>query len=526
MVCGALKPTNQIRPMPTANHLFARIRHAAEGHEEHLFVETSAGATITYSDMLALSARYAGALVALGAKPGDRIAAQVEKSPQAVILYLGAIRAGAIFLPLNTAYTDAELAYFLSNARPEILICDPARRDSLSGVAAKAGTGAIETLGADGYGSLPARANACAANFEDAARLKNDLAAILYTSGTTGRAKGATLSHGNLVSSAEALAALWRFSPKDTLLHALPLYHTHGLFVGVNTVLLSAAKILLMEKFDPGQILALMPRATVMMGVPTYYTRLLRHEDLSRKTAAQMRLFTSGSAPLLEGTHKAWQDRTGHVILERYGMTETNMISSNPYEGERRAGTVGFPLPGVILRIADPESGAVLAQGETGVIEVKGPSVFSGYWRSPEKTAQDFRSDGFFVTGDLGRIDSDGYLHISGRAKDLIISGGLNVYPGEVEAKINALPGVIESAVIGLPHEDFGEAVAAVVVRAPGAAFDESSIQNVLAEKLAKFKLPKRVIFVEKLPRNTMGKVQKNLLRESFRDLFAARAES
>src|SRR5262249_52763954 len=336
------------------------------------------------------------------------------------------------------------------------------------------------------------------------------------------RSKGAMLTHNNLLSNAEALAVFWRFSPEDTLLHALPLYHTHGLFVAVNTVLLSAAKIILTQKFDPDQIIELMGRASVMMGVPTFYTRLLRHGALPRETAAHMRLFLSGSAPLLEETHRAWQERTGHKIVERYGMTETIMISSNPYEGERRAGTVGFPLPGVSLRIADSESGAVLEQGETGVIEVKGPNVFVGYWRSPEKTAQEFRGDGFFITGDLGQIDSDGYLHIIGRATDLIISGGLNVYPSEVEAAIDALPGVIESAVIGLPHEDFGEAVAAIVVPAPGAALDESSVKKSLAKNLAKFKLPKRVIFVEELPRNAMGKVQKNLLREQFGNLFAS----
>ena len=355
----------------------------------------------------------------------------------------------------------------------------------------------------------------------DAPRGPDDLAAILYTSGTTGRSKGAMLTHGNLASNAEVLAALWRFSPEDVLLHALPIYHTHGLFVAVNTVLLSGGKIIFLPKFDPSLCLALMPRATAMMGVPTFYTRLLQHENLSRERAAHMRLFISGSAPLLEETHRAWFERTGHVILERYGMTETNMITSNPYDGERKAGTVGFPLPGVSLRIADPDSGAVLGQGETGVIEVKGPNVFKGYWRNPEKTAQEFRGDGFFITGDLGKIDQSGYVHILGRAKDFIISGGFNVYPKEVESEIDALSGVTESAVIGLPHGDFGEAVAAIVVPLPGASLDERSVQDALAQRLAKFKLPKRVIFAEDLPRNAMGKVQKNLLRETFKDLFA-----
>ncbi|MCI0466358.1 MAG: AMP-binding protein, partial [Beijerinckiaceae bacterium] len=348
----------------------------------------------------------------------------------------------------------------------------------------------------------------------------DDLAAILYTSGTTGRSKGAMLTHGNLASNAETLAAVWRFTPQDVLLHALPIYHTHGLFVAINTLLVSGGKIILMQKFDPDECLTLMPKATVMMGVPTFYTRLLRHEALSRESTAHMRLFLSGSAPLLEETHRAWHERTGHVILERYGMTETNMTTSNPYDGERRAGTVGFPLPRVSLRITDPKSGAVLGQGGTGIIEVKGPNVFRGYWRSPEKTAAEFRKDGYFVTGDLGRIDTGGYLHIVGRAKDLIISGGLNVYPKEVEAAINEIFGVIESAVVGLPHEDFGEAVAAMVVLEKGVEHGEQEVQAALANRLAKFKLPKRVVFVDDLPRNAMGKVQKNLLRESYKDMF------
>jgi malonyl-CoA/methylmalonyl-CoA synthetase len=507
-----------------ANHLFEPIRDVAESQLDGLFLESPAGLSIAYSDLLDLSGRYASALATLGAKPGSRIAAQIEKSPQALLFYLGAIRAGAIFLPLNTAYTEAELGFFLADAEPEILICDPARLRGLLPVAAKAGVKAVETLGPDGSGSLSDRCAACAEKFADVSRAPNDLAAILYTSGTTGRSKGAMLTHDNLLSNALVLVELWRFTPDDTLLHALPLYHTHGLFVAVNTVLLSGAKIILLPRFDPDQILTFLARATVMMGVPTFYTRLLRHPALSRESTDHMRLFISGSAPLLEETHRAWRERTGHKILERYGMTETNMISSNPYEGERRPGSVGFPLPGVALRIRSQETGEIFAQGETGVIEVKGPNVFSGYWQSPEKTAQEFRDDGYFVTGDLGKIDVDGYLHIIGRAKDLVISGGLNVYPSEVEAAINALPCVVESAVIGLPHEDFGEAVAAVAVLAEGALLDESSIQNALAKKLAKFKLPKRVIFAGELPRNAMGKVQKNLLREKFANLFAARA--
>jgi malonyl-CoA/methylmalonyl-CoA synthetase len=508
------------------NHLFQKIRNAAEGRESQLFLETPSGLALAYADMIALSGRYAKALQVLGLKPGDRLAAQVEKSPQALMLYLSVIRAGGIFLPLNSAYTASEVDYFLRDAEPKILVCDPARREDLAKVAASAGVGAVETLGPDGGGSLPSLCKDHAPSFEDIDRGANDLAAILYTSGTTGRSKGAMLTHGNLASNAEELVAAWRFSPQDVLLHALPIYHTHGLFVAVNTMLLCGGKIIFLPKFDPAECLALMPRASVMMGVPTFFTRLLRDDNLSRESTAHMRLFISGSAPLLAEIHRAWFQHTGHVILERYGMTETGMNTSNPYEGERRAGTVGFPLPGVELRITNPETGKPLSQGETGVIEVRGPNVFKGYWRNPEKTAQEFRSDGFFITGDLGQIDADGYVHIVGRAKDLIITGGLNVYPKEVETEIDALPGVIESAVVGLPHEDFGEAVAAMVVPAPGASLDEQTVQEALTKKLGRFKVPKRVLFIDELPRNTMGKVQKNLLRETFGDLFAPRVKS
>ena len=502
------------------NHFFQKIRDAVRGRESRIFLEAPTGVSWTYADVDELSARYASALIELGLKPGGRVAAQVEKSPEALMLYLGAVRAGAVFLPLNSAYTSAEIDYFLGDAEPAILVCDPARREYLAPAAARAKVRSLETLGPDGLGSLRDLSAARPPGFADAPREPDDLAAILYTSGTTGRSKGAMLTHANLTSNAAVLAALWRFSPADVLLHALPIYHTHGLFVAVNTVLLSGGKILFTPKFDPGLCLALMPRATAMMGVPTFYTRLLRHENLSRESTAHMRLFISGSAPLLEETHRAWFERTGHVILERYGMTETNMITSNPYDGERKAGTVGLPLPGVALRIADAETGEILGQGETGVIEVKGPNVFKGYWRNPEKTAQEFRGDGFFITGDLGKIDEHGYVHILGRAKDLIISGGFNVYPKEVEAEIDALSGVIESAVVGLPHGDFGEGVAAIVVAQPDATLDEQAVQDALAKRLAKFKLPKRVIFVEDLPRNAMGKVQKNVLRETYRNLF------
>ncbi|HRJ69014.1 MAG TPA: AMP-binding protein, partial [Beijerinckiaceae bacterium] len=359
------------------------------------------------------------------------------------------------------------------------------------------------------------------AQVEDAERGPDDLAAILYTSGTTGRSKGAMLSHANLASNSLTLKEYWRFTDRDVLIHALPIYHTHGLFVATNVTLMAGATMLFFARFDPNQIMAAMPRATAMMGVPTFYTRLLQHPGLTKEATGGMRLFVSGSAPLLAETHREWQARTGHAILERYGMTETNMNTSNPYEGDRRAGTVGFPLPDVALRIADPETGAVLKQGEIGMIEVKGPNVFKGYWRMPEKTAAEFRGDGFFITGDLGMIDERGYVSIVGRGKDLVITGGFNVYPKEVEAEIDGMPGVIESAVIGIPHPDFGEGVTAVVVRQKGSALDETEILGRLSERLAKFKQPKRIIFMDDLPRNTMGKVQKAVLREQFKSLYS-----
>ena len=358
-------------------------------------------------------------------------------------------------------------------------------------------------------------------DFADVARGPDDLAAILYTSGTTGRSKGAMLTHDNLLSNALALCDIWRFTAADRLIHALPIFHTHGLFVATNVVLLSGASMVFLPKFDADEVLRLMPRATVLMGVPTFYVRLLQHPGLTREATAGMRLFVSGSAPLLAETHAAFGARTGHAILERYGMTETNMNTSNPYDGDRVAGTVGFPLPGVDLRVTEPESGAPLPAGETGMIEVRGPNVFKGYWRMPEKTAAEFRPDGFFITGDLGKVDARGYVHIVGRGKDLVISGGFNVYPKEVETEIDQLDGVVESAVIGVPHPDFGEGVVAVVVRGKGAALDEAAVMAGIRDRLARYKQPKAVVFADDLPRNTMGKVQKNVLRERHGKLFA-----
>ncbi|CDX38043.1 AMP-dependent synthetase and ligase [Mesorhizobium sp. SOD10] len=504
------------------NHLFDAFRSRMPA-PDRLLMETDDGRSITYGDMLAKSAQLAHALAQAGVEPGDRVAVQVEKSPEAALLYLASLRAGAVFLPLNTAYTLPELDYFFRDAEPRLIVCDPDRLSGAEPLAASVGA-TVLTLGRDGQGTLPGQASRQATDFSDVARGPDDLAAILYTSGTTGRSKGAMLSHENLASNARVLVEQWRFGADDVLIHALPIFHTHGLFVATNVVLMSGAKMLFEQKFDPVRILSLMPHATALMGVPTFYVRLLQQDGLTREAAKTIRVFISGSAPLLAETHKAWRERTGHAILERYGMTETNMNTSNPYDGERRAGTVGFPLPGVSLRITDPETARPLPQGEIGMIEVKGPNVFAGYWRMPEKTKAEFRDDGFFITGDLGLIDADGYVHIVGRGKDLIISGGYNVYPKEIESEIDALDGVSESAVIGVAHPDFGEGVTAVVVRNPGSSIGAADIAQAIGGRLAKYKHPKQVIFVDELPRNTMGKVQKNVLREAYKDIYASKA--
>lgn len=498
------------------NRLFDLIR-ARMPELSAPFIIHPDGSRMSYGDLAAQSARFAHSLGALGVKAGDRVAVQVEKSASMLMLYLACVRAGAVFLPLNNAYTLAELDYFVGDAEPALIVCDPSRRE---GVAALARGAAVETLDGAGQGTLWTLAQGQAADYVDADRGPDDLAAILYTSGTTGRSKGAMLSHDNLASNALTLVDYWRFTASDVLLHALPIFHTHGLFVATNVTLMAGSSMIFLPKFDPDQILRLMPQATCMMGVPTFYVRLADHPGLTREATAHMRLFVSGSAPLLADTHRAFADRTGHAILERYGMTETNMNTSNPYEGDRIAGTVGFPLPGVEARVTDPETGRGLPAGEIGMIEVRGPNVFKGYWRNPEKTAAEFRVDGFFITGDLGKIDERGYVHILGRGKDLIITGGYNVYPKEVESEIDALPGVVESAVIGVPHRDFGEGVTAVVVGAKGSALDAAVIQGALEQRLAKFKCPKRVIIVDDLPRNTMGKVQKNVLREQYKGIY------
>ncbi len=487
-------------------------------------IETSGGKLYRYSDIVGISARFASALKTSGVKPGDRVAGQVEKSPEALCLVLGCLRAGAAYLPLNTAYTEAEVDYFLRDAEPSAFVCRPSMSEAAR-LCEEAKVPKLFTLGTDADGTLTSLAGEQPDFFEDVPRSTDDLAAVLYTSGTTGRSKGAMLSHGNLASNARALVDAWRFTSDDVLLHALPIFHTHGLFVATNVTLMAGASMLCIPKYDPNDVFRLLPRATTMMGVPTFYVRLLDDARLTREATAHMRLFVSGSAPLLPDTHHGFLERTGHAILERYGMTETGMNTSNPYEGDRVPGTVGLSLPGVEVRIADAGTGGILGQDEIGMIEVRGPNVFKGYWRMPDKTKAEFRDDGFFITGDLGKIDDRGYVHIVGRGKDLIISGGFNVYPKEVESEIDALPGVVESAVIGVPHPDFGEGVMAVVVLANDAELQEKEVIDALKTRLANYKVPKRVLFVDDLPRNTMGKVQKNLLRDAYGDLLRGEAK-
>ena len=500
-------------------NLFSRLFDGLDS-PARLAIETHDGAHISYGDLIARAGQMANVLVARGVKPGDRVAVQVEKSVANIVLYLGTVRAGAVYLPLNTAYTLNELDYFIGDAEPSLVVCDPSKAEGLTAIAAKV-KAKVETLGPDGKGSLTEAADKASSEFATVSRANDDLAAILYTSGTTGRSKGAMLTHDNLASNSLSLVDYWRFTDKDVLIHALPIYHTHGLFVATNVTLFSRASMIFLPKLDPDLIIKLMARATVLMGVPTFYTRLLQNSALSRETTKHMRLFISGSAPLLAETHREWSARTGHAVLERYGMTETNMNTSNPYDGERVPGAVGFPLPGVSVRVTDPETAKELPRDEIGMIEVKGPNVFKGYWRMPEKTKAEFRPDGFFITGDLGKIDAKGYVHILGRGKDLVISGGFNVYPKEIESEIDAMPGVVESAVIGVPHADFGEGVTAVLVCNKGAEVSEASVLKALDGRLAKFKMPKRVFVVDELPRNTMGKVQKNVLRDTYKDIFA-----
>jgi len=513
------------------DNLFCALRAAFPKDLDAIAVETTSasGEPLNYSwrDLDRMSARIANLLGSLRIPAGSRVAVQVEKSVEAMALYLATLRAGYVFLPLNTAYQSAEIEYFITNAEPAVVVCSPQNFGWVSKIAFQCGTQSVFTLGDDRSGTLLERAVHCADTHEPAVSQSDDRAAILYTSGTTGRSKGAMLSHGNLLSNAVMLKDYWGWKEGDVLIHALPIFHVHGLFVAIHAALLNGSKMIWFSKFEPKAVIAAMERATVFMGVPTLYVRMLAEPTLTRAATRNMRLFISGSAPLLIETFREWQERTGHTILERYGMSETIMLVSNPYradsrydgQDERRGGTVGFPLPGVGVRVQG-DDGQPVPAGEIGNIQVQGPNVFSGYWRMPEKTAEEFTKDAWFKTGDVGKVDARGYVTIVGRSKDLIISGGYNVYPAEIEGFINELPGVAESALVGVPHPDFGEVGVAVVIAKPGQAADAEGIIATLKKQLANFKIPKRCFVVNELPRNTMGKVQKNLLRAQYQDLF------
>jgi malonyl-CoA/methylmalonyl-CoA synthetase len=509
-----------------ARNVFAALRAAFPHDLDTAAVETDNGLAYSWRDLDRATAMMANLLLALKLPEGSRIAVQVEKSVEAMMLYLATLRAGYVFLPLNTAYRSAEIEYFIGNAEPAVVVCSALNFGWVSKIAFKAGSRHVFTLNDDRTGTLLDRAAHCSDRHEVARKDDDDLAAIVYTSGTTGRSKGAMLTHGNLLSNAKVLKDYWGWrSPAqggDVLIHALPIFHVHGLFVAIHGALLNGSKMIWLGRFDPALAIRMMGEATVFMGVPTLYVRMLAEPTLNQDAARNMRLFISGSAPLLLETFNEWNARTGHTILERYGMSETIMLTSNPYdpkEGERRGGTVGFPLPGVGVRVCG-DDGRELAAGEIGNIEVTGPNVFKGYWRMPEKTKEEFTPDGWFKTGDVGRIDDRGYVTIVGRSKDLIISGGYNVYPAEIEGYINDMPGVAESALVGVPHPDFGEVSVAVVTPKPGVQLDPDQIVAKLKAQLANFKIPKRCFVVDELPRNSMGKVQKNLLREQHKQLF------
>ncbi len=509
-------------------NLFAALRAAFPQDLDRVAIETDDGLNYSWRDLDRASAMVANLLDSLSLPPASRVAVQVEKSVEALVLYLATLRAGHVFLPLNTAYQSAEIEYFIGNAEPAVVVCSPGQFGWVSKIAFTAGTRHVFTLGDDRTGSLLERSVHMSDRHTPVVRADDDLAAILYTSGTTGRSKGAMLTHGNLRSNAEVLKTYWGWRPDDVLIHALPIFHVHGLFVALHGALINGSKMFWMAKFDPKLAIRQFSEATVFMGVPTLYTRMLAEPSLTVQQASHMRLFISGSAPLLIETFNEWKDRTGHTILERYGMSETAMLTSNPCSAdarhggatERRGGTVGFPLPGVELRVMG-DDGKLVQPGEIGGIQVRGPNIFKGYWRMPEKTAEEFTADGFFKTGDVGRIDERGYVNIVGRSKDLIISGGYNVYPAEIEGYINEMPGVVESAVIGVPHPDFGEVGVALLIAKPGVQVDAAQVLASLKSRLANFKIPKRCFVVAELPRNTMGKVQKNLLREEHKALFA-----
>jgi len=503
-------------------NLFSALRQGFPANLQSVAVETDTGLQYSWQDLEDATAMVANLLESLELPAGARIAAQVEKSVEALVLYLATLRAGLVYLPLNAAYQSAEMGYFIGDAKPAVVVCTGRNFGWISKMAFLAGTAYVFTLNEDRTGSLLERAAQFSRSHTVAQRKADDLAAIIYTSGTTGRSKGAMLSHGNLLSNAQVLQKAWGWrTPKqggDVLIHALPIFHVHGLFVAIHGALLNGSKMVWLHKFEPKTALAHFSKATVFMGVPTLYVRLLDEAGLTQDAVRNMRLFISGSAPLLIETFTEWQKRTGHTILERYGMSETVMLTSNPYfsaEGERIGGTVGPALPGVQLRVLGDDSQPV-ATGEVGNIQVKGPGIFKGYWNMPEKTAEEFSADGFFKTGDVGRVDARGYVTIVGRSKDLIISGGYNVYPAEIEGYINELPGVAESAVVGVPDADFGEVGVAVVIAKPGAQLQPQAILASLKSTLANFKIPKRCVIVKELPRNAMGKVQKNVLRQQY----------
>ncbi len=485
--------------------------------------DTPSPLAYTWGDLERSTAMLANLLASLELAPGARIAVHTDKSVEGLLLYLAVLRAGFVYLPLNNAYQAAELEYFIGNAEPAVVVCASRHFDDISRIAFARGTSHVFTLDDNRTGTLLDRASFHRDHHTPALRKADDLAAILYTSGTTGRSKGAMLTHGNLLSNARTLQSHWGWKPGDVLIHALPIFHVHGLFVASHGALLNGSKMIWFAKFDPKATLACFAKATVFMGVPTLYVRLLAEAALNPAACAGMRLFVAGSAPLLPETFNAWQARTGHTIVERYGMSETVMLTSNAYhpaDGERRAGTVGRALPGVGVRIQN-DDGTPAGVDEIAGIQVRGPNVFKGYWRMPEKTQEEFTNDGWFKTGDVGKVDAQGVVSIVGRSKDLIISGGFNVYPAEIEGYLNDMPGVAESAVIGVPHADFGEAVVAVVVRRPDAALDANGMLAALKTRIANFKVPKRLFVVDELPRNAMGKVQKNVLREAHKALFA-----
>jgi len=496
-------------------NLYHIFRDRFEAHLDQPFLISPGESVCSYGDIDRLSACFAAALRQEDINALDRVVVQVDKSAGAVALYLACLRIGAVYVPLNVAYTAAEVAYFLRDAAPSLFVCRPESADQLEGAARQAGVPVTRTLGTSLDGSFGHLAHKLMPYEALTERAPGDVAAILYTSGTTGQSKGAMLTLENLASNAVTLHKYWGFRPGDVLLHSLPIFHVHGLFVALHCAMLNASSVIFLPGFNANQVRRALADATVMMGVPTFYTRLLDNEEFTREDCRNIRLFISGSAPLTEQTFTQFEQRTGHRILERYGMTETNMITSNPLDGERVAGTVGYALPGIEVRVTS-DSGEPLPPGELGSVELRGPNVFTGYWRMPEKTAQEFRSDGFFITGDLGLLARDGRLSLVGRSKDLIISGGYNIYPKEIESVINQLPGVVESAVIGVPHPDFGESVIAIVVASKNQAATEASIVEATALQLARFKQPRRVILVDELPRNTMGKVQKNILRDRY----------